>query len=51
RYVCHGFRNGEFDLEWVKGTENPADILTKPLDPTTHKTLCGVMNLTRQSVE
>jgi hypothetical protein len=47
RYVCHGFNNGDFDLTWVKGSNNPADIFTKPLDPTTHNHLCGLLQLTQ----
>jgi hypothetical protein len=47
RYVCHGHRNGDFKLQWIKGTENPADLFTKPLDPGRHNGLLVVLGMKR----
>jgi hypothetical protein len=39
RYLCHGYDQKEFTVEFTPSSNNIADTMTKPLDPSTHHRL------------
>jgi hypothetical protein len=42
-------RNGSFHIKWISGKENPADMLTKPLDPVKFEAICRNIGLLTSS--
>jgi hypothetical protein len=42
-------RDGSIEIKWIQGTQNPADMLTKPLDHVKFETICQNLGLSSQT--
>jgi hypothetical protein len=45
-FIRDNVRDGTIEVTWMSGKENPADMLTKPLDPIKFTTICDSLRLT-----